>query len=382
MLVIPTPGGVTPVGAAEALAGPDWIPFTGTANLWCSFGNPSPGGFCTNYHRYPALDIGMGRGTPIHAAGPGVVVESGNGCQERDYACFGGRGNFVAIRHPNGLYSRYLHLSVALVAPNTTVSAGQRIGTSGATGSVCQGSAPCPHLHYDEVDNYATNHHVDPGPMLANAGGTLRLYPNEFGHTSWAQTPYGTALRNDGFALPPAPASRYRPVSPTRVLDSRTGLGGWSWPLEANAPRELQVTGTAGVPASASAVVMNVTATDASGASFLTVYPAGVPTPTTSNLNYGPGTAIPNLVTVRVANGGRVAFANGSGWVSVIADVVGYGGAIAFDTSKPDGTPRKLLDVSRLTTLGWSASTPLSVGLRRAYAAYLASQPRAVAASC
>ncbi|HEX8477391.1 MAG TPA: GDP-L-fucose synthase [Telluria sp.] len=66
----------------------------------------------------------------------------------------------------------------------------------------------------------------------------------------------------------------------------------------------------------------------------------------------------------------------------LIADVVGYGGAIAFDTSKPDGTPRKLLDVSRLTTLGWSASTPLSVGLRRAYAAYLASQPQAVEASC
>jgi GDP-L-fucose synthase len=66
----------------------------------------------------------------------------------------------------------------------------------------------------------------------------------------------------------------------------------------------------------------------------------------------------------------------------LIADVVGYGGAVAFDTSKPDGAPRKLLDVSRLTTLGWSASTPLSVGLRRAYAAYLASQPQAVEASC
>jgi len=69
----------------------------------------------------------------------------------------------------------------------------------------------------------------------------------------------------------------------------------------------------------------------------------------------------------------------------LIADVVGYDGAIAFDTSKPDGTPRKLLDVSRLTQLGWSASTPLSVGLRRAYAAYLASLatvPQAVEASC
>lgn len=66
----------------------------------------------------------------------------------------------------------------------------------------------------------------------------------------------------------------------------------------------------------------------------------------------------------------------------LIADVVGYDGAITFDTSKPDGTPRKLLDVSRLTSLGWSASTPLSVGLRRAYAAFLATQPQPAETSC
>ena len=50
-----------------------------------------------------------------------------------------------------------------------------------------------------------------------------------------------------------------------------------------------------------------------------------------------------------------------------IADVVGYRGRLAFDTSKPDGTPRKLLDVSRLHALGWSASTMLEAGLRATY---------------
>ncbi len=43
----------------------------------------------------------------------------------------------------------------------------------------------------------------------------------------------------------------------------------------------------------------------------------------------------------------------------VVADVVGYSGEINFDTSRPDGTPRKLLDVSRLAKLGWHATTPL-----------------------
>ena len=52
----------------------------------------------------------------------------------------------------------------------------------------------------------------------------------------------------------------------------------------------------------------------------------------------------------------------------LVAEVVGYAGAIAFDTSRPDGAPRKLLDVSRLTALGWRATTPLREGLAAAYA--------------
>ena len=56
----------------------------------------------------------------------------------------------------------------------------------------------------------------------------------------------------------------------------------------------------------------------------------------------------------------------------VVADVVGYRGEISFDTSRPDGTPRKLLDVSRLAGLGWHAQTSLVDGIRRAYDAFLA----------
>ena len=55
----------------------------------------------------------------------------------------------------------------------------------------------------------------------------------------------------------------------------------------------------------------------------------------------------------------------------LVGQTVGYRGEIVFDASKPDGTPRKLLDVSRLAALGWRASTPLADGLQRAYAAYL-----------
>jgi GDP-L-fucose synthase len=55
----------------------------------------------------------------------------------------------------------------------------------------------------------------------------------------------------------------------------------------------------------------------------------------------------------------------------LIADVTGFTGSLAFDPSKPDGTPRKLLDVSRMTALGWQATTTLKAGLEVAYADFL-----------
>lgn len=55
-----------------------------------------------------------------------------------------------------------------------------------------------------------------------------------------------------------------------------------------------------------------------------------------------------------------------------VREVVGYGGAIEWDASRPDGTPRKLLDSSRLRALGWTPRIPLREGLRLAYADFLA----------
>lgn len=54
-----------------------------------------------------------------------------------------------------------------------------------------------------------------------------------------------------------------------------------------------------------------------------------------------------------------------------IAQIVGYQGQLKFDTSKPDGTPRKLLNIDRIRELGWTPSTSLEMGLQRAYADFL-----------
>jgi len=55
-----------------------------------------------------------------------------------------------------------------------------------------------------------------------------------------------------------------------------------------------------------------------------------------------------------------------------VAAVVGFRGALEFDTSKPDGTPRKLLDIGRLRKLGWSPGIDLKAGIAAAYKDFLA----------
>ena len=73
---------------------------------------------------------------------------------------------------------------------------------------------------------------------------------------------------------------------------------------------------------------------------------------------------------INIGTGEDIAIAE---FARMVAKIVGYRGEISFDTSRPDGTPRKLLDVSRLDRLGWRATTSLEDGLRQAYAAYLSS---------
>ncbi|MBO21601.1 MAG: GDP-fucose synthetase [Rhodospirillaceae bacterium] len=58
-------------------------------------------------------------------------------------------------------------------------------------------------------------------------------------------------------------------------------------------------------------------------------------------------------------------------FATMVADVVGYDGSFEYDTSRPDGTPRKLVDVTRLTDLGWQSKISLREGVERTYAWYI-----------
>jgi GDP-L-fucose synthase len=63
-------------------------------------------------------------------------------------------------------------------------------------------------------------------------------------------------------------------------------------------------------------------------------------------------------------------------FAQIVSDVVGYVGQFTFDTTRPDGAPQKLLDVSKLDAMGWRATTPLRVGLATAYANFVAGAVR------
>jgi hypothetical protein len=133
-------------------------------------------------------------------------------------------------------------------------------------------------------------------------------------------SPHGVASR------PPAvSASKFVPVLPDRILDTRTGLGAPMGKVSTNGQIDLKVTGVGGVPPSdVSAIVLNVTATQPDAPGYVSAFPTGGRPPLVSNLNieWANQTA-PNLVTVRVGAGGSITLFSLSA-THLIVDVAGY----------------------------------------------------------
>ena len=131
-----------------------------------------------------------------------------------------------------------------------------------------------------------------------------------------------------GFYLDGTPTQpgTFTSLTPARLLDTRDGTGAAQKKVAGQGTVNLQVTGRRGVPSSGvAAVVLNVTVTEPGGAGFITAYPAGQSRPLASNLNFTAGQTIPNLVTVKLGTGGKVALYNGSiASAHLIADVAGY----------------------------------------------------------
>lgn len=163
-----------------------------------------------------------------------------------------------------------------------------------------------------------------------------------------------------------ASGSRLVNLNPARIKDTRSGVGG-AGIAGPGITQNLQVTGAGGVPAGATAVILNVTAVDPTATSFVTVWPAGLTRPTVSNINTSVGTTVPNLVVVRLptsgGNTGQISIYNAAGNTHLLVDVLGY-----FTSGAPNGgitgaTPTRVLDTRPGAALGDSETRTVQTGI-------------------
>jgi hypothetical protein len=136
-------------------------------------------------------------------------------------------------------------------------------------------------------------------------------------------------------------------------------------PRPAGSTLELQVTGQAGVPADAEAVVLNITSAGAGGTGYITAWPCGAVRPNASNLNYGVGAPIANSAIVRVGTGGKVCLFTADNSTELIVDINGW---FPAGSDYTPASPARLLDTRPgLTTVD---AVGAGLGVRRAGGTY------------
>ncbi|HET9655924.1 MAG TPA: putative Ig domain-containing protein [Kineosporiaceae bacterium] len=215
----------------------------------------------------------------------------------------------------------------------------------------------------------ASNINVGPGAVRANmviaapgAGGKVTLF-NAQGATDLLVDVMGWY----------GSGGSYTGQSPQRVLDTRIGQGAAKAAVGPAGSIDVQVAGTAGVPASGvAAVALNLTGTQPSADTYLTVYPSGGAVPTASNLNLEAGQTAAVLAVATVGANGKVSVYNSAGSTQVVADVQGW-----FTTGGDfvPLTPTRLLDTRTVQSPLCSAcetALPRSYGIpANATAVYL-----------
>jgi hypothetical protein len=115
----------------------------------------------------------------------------------------------------------------------------------------------------------------------------------------------------------------YTGTAPSRFLDTRDSTGGWTGRLAPMQRIELAVAGRRGVPAGATAAMLNLTVTDTAGAGYAVAFPCDQAMPDVSNVNYSQADTVANLVAARLSASGSVCLAT-SARAHVVADLAGW----------------------------------------------------------
>ncbi len=195
------------------------------------------------------------------------------------------------------------------------------------------------------------------GTTIANAvttkvgtNGNVCIYTQQQTHLVIDVNGYYTPTNN--------PATDYRPLTPARLLDTRPnyptidGSASGGGVQTAGKTLELDVTGRGGTTDNATAVTLNITATQPAGPGFATVYPCGTTRPEASTINFTAGTTIANAVTTKVGTNGNVCIYTQQ-QTHLVIDVNGY----YTPTNNPTTdyrplTPARLLDTRSQRTAG------------------------------
>ena len=245
------------------------------------------------------------------------------------------------------------HLTVAGRAGLPTTGIGAVVVNLTATNATLPGYVVAWPGDRDRPD--ASNLNLVPGRDVAN----LAVVP--VAPTARSRCiPYGsTDLVADLVGWYPTDAD-LRTLTPTRILDTRTGNGSPATPLGPRTTRHLTVAGRAGLPTTGiGAVVVNLTATEATARSFVTSWPGDRTRPDASTLNTEPGVDVPNLAVVPVGADGTVSLYNDAGTTHLVADLVGW---YATDADLRTLTPTRILDTR---TGNGSPATPLGARTTR-----------------
>lgn len=163
-----------------------------------------------------------------------------------------------------------------------------------------------------------------------------------------------------GTSARPTAAGAFIPISPARLLDTRSGT-----PAGPDSAVSFQVGGVNGIPASVSAVTFNLTVTGPQSFGFITAYASGTNRPNSSNVNFAIGQTVPNSVTVPVGADGKVALFNrSSGNTNLIADVSGYylPGTPTVPGAFVPVVPARLLDTRTSAPAGPDGTVSFQVG--------------------
>ena len=210
---------------------------------------------------------------------------------------------------------------------------------------------------------------VQRGQRLAETIDGSRFLASGFVDVTEGITPvisadYDSACPNYEANQSVAPRARFVPISPSRILDTRpdTRLNYAGGKPAAGGLFDLDVPAAASIPSNASAVVLNVTATEAGGPGFVQLFPTGRGTPgSSSNVNVErAGQTIPNAVIIPLGNGGAVSFFTQVG-THLVADISGYFVPVVGATAAGrflGTTPTRVLDTRPISLIGYSGAKP------------------------